>query len=243
MNQVCRVIVNGANGKMGKIAIKAIEQEPSLVLASGLGRHDNLTQCLKQHSADIIIDFTTPDIVRCNTQLYIDHDIHPIIGTSGLLPPDIEHFRRQCQEKKLGALIIPNFCISAILMMHFSQQAAPYFDHVEIIEHHQKEKKDAPSGTARKTAQLITSSNHDLRIKKKDGRGDQSTGISIHSQRTPQQHARQTVDFNNTHEQLSITSSCYDRHSYQKGIIFACRQVTQITTLYDNLADLILKQF
>lgn len=240
MNQVRRVIVNGAHGKMGKIATQAVEQDPLLSLVCGLGRHDNLVQAIKQHSPDIIIDFTVPSAVKHNTQLYIDHNVHPIIGTSGLLAQDINQYREQCMAKNLGALIVPNFCISAILMMHFSQHAAKYFEHVEITEFHQKEKKDAPSATARKTAQVIVSANKTLNIKK-DGRGDQSEGLSIHSQRTPQQHARQIVSFNNEHEQLNIESTCYNRHSYQKGIVLACHHVTQLTTLYDGLSQLILK--
>src|SRR5690606_22848903 len=99
---------------------------------------------------------TTPKFGRKHMEIAFQHNVRPVVGTTGFTEADVEELRKMAEEKRLGAIIAPNFAIGAILMMKFSQLAAKYLPDVEIIEKHHDNKLDAPSGTAIKTAQLIS---------------------------------------------------------------------------------------
>lgn len=104
-----RVIVNGANGKMGKIAVSAVNESSDLTLVAQTGRHDNLADVIQRHQAEVVIDFTTPETVFANAQVIIQAGARPVIGTTGLTPPQIETLTLLCAQKKLGGIIAPNF--------------------------------------------------------------------------------------------------------------------------------------
>ena len=149
------VIVNGAQGKMGLLACKTIQDHPEFQLVAGLGRGDDLANAICNTHAQIVIDLTRADCVYEICLTIINQGAHPVIGTSGLLEEQIQPLQSMCKEKHLGGLIVPNFSIAAVLMMRFAADAARYLPEVEIIEAHHPQKLDAPSGTAIKTAELI----------------------------------------------------------------------------------------
>lgn len=239
-----RVIVNGAGGKMGLLACQTLHTHPEFELVAQLGKHDNLGQVIVDTKAEIVVDLTRANSVYQNSLTIIKHNAHPIIGTSGLLPEQINELTALCETQRLGGLIIPNFSISAVLMMLFAAKAAEYFTEVEIIETHHQQKLDAPSGTALKTAEMIAS-----RKKQKNklnlhelipgARGGIHCDVNIHSVRLPGILARQQVIFANEGETLSITDDCINRSCFMPGIILACQRVKTLSTLVYGLEHLI----
>ena len=151
-----KIIVNGAKGKMGRIAVAAVNSKPEFNLVAETGRNDDLAQVIKSHQANIVIDFTVPDSAFNNANQIINAGARPVIGTTGLTAEQITQLTSQCAEKKLGGIIVPNFSLGAVLMMRYAQDAAKYLPEVEIIEMHHPQKLDAPSGTAIKTAQMMS---------------------------------------------------------------------------------------
>ena len=150
-----RVAISGYQGKMGRMAVAAIEKEPGLALVATIGRQDDLLRALKQDQPDVLIDFTLPDCVFQHARLAIAAGVRPVIGASGLTQDNIASLQRDCQTQQLGGIVVPNFSISAVLMMQMASQAARYFPHAEIIEMHHPKKVDAPSGTAIATAERM----------------------------------------------------------------------------------------
>lgn len=236
-----RVIVNGAQGKMGVLACEAIAQHPAFQLVARLGRQDDLQTAIRKTKAHIVIELTRADCVFENTLTIIKHSAHPVIGASGLLPEQISTLQALCAEKKLGGIIAPNFSISAILMMQFAAAAAQFLPEVEIIESHHQKKLDAPSGTALKTADMInaarTHKKNKLALKEllPGARGAEYQEVNIHSLRLPGVLACQQVIFGGIGETLSITHNSIDRASFMPGILLACERVQQLNTLYYGL--------
>jgi 4-hydroxy-tetrahydrodipicolinate reductase len=237
MHNIIKILINGANGKMGRIAQTAIAEDPELNCICCCGRGDNLAAAIKQYSPDIVIDFTTPDDVYKNSLCIIENNARPIIGTSGLTQPQIKELQNMALTKKLGGLIAPNFSIAAVLMMRYAIDAAKYFNNVEITELHNISKKDAPSGTALHTAHKMQAENSKLVLHQ--SATEKQDGILIHSQRTPQQHAMQEVVLHSAHESLSIKAHCFDRTSYCHGIQLACHKVMQLQQLNVGLDNII----
>lgn len=240
-----RVIVNGAGGKMGALACQTLNSHQEFELVAQLGKEDNLAQAIKDTKAQIVVDLTRADCVYQNSLTIINHNAHPIIGTSGLLPDQIKELTTLCTSRALGGIIAPNFSISAVLMMIFSAKAAEYFSEVEIIETHHQQKLDAPSGTALKTAELIAAARRNPRNKLNlkelipGVRGGSHYDVNIHSLRLPGIIARQQVIFGNTGETLTITDDCNDRRSFMPGIILSCQKVLGLTTLIYGLEHLL----
>ena len=239
------VIVNGAQGKMGVLACKTIQDHPEFHLVASLSRTDNLQASILNTQASIVIDLTRADCVYENCLTIINQGAHPIIGTSGLLEEQIQTLRHLCDEKKLGGIIVPNFSISALLMMRFAADAARFLPEVEIIEAHHPQKLDAPSGTAIKTAELIAaarrSAKNTLPLKEllPGARGATHHDVNIHSLRLPGILARQQVIFGNLGETLTITHDTIDRSSFMPGLILACQRVEQLDTLHYGLEFLL----
>ena len=240
-----RVIVNGAQGKMGMLACKTIQEHPEFQLVAQLSRGDSLQTALSEMQADIVIDLTSADSVYANALTIIEQGAHPVIGTSGLLEEQIRVLRQLSEDKRLGGIIVPNFSISAVLMMRFAMDAARLLPEVEIIEAHHPQKLDAPSGTAIKTAELIASARRGVKNKLPlkellpGARGASHHDVHIHSLRLPGILARQQVIFGNAGETLSITHDTIDRSSFMPGLILACLHVQQLNTLYYGLEHLI----
>jgi len=238
-----KIIINGANGKMGKTTVAAIEAEQDLELVGQNGHGDDLAALIKKTNADVVVDFTVPDAVFENTQTIIAAGAHPVIGTTGLTLDQIDTLKKQCDEKKLGGIIAPNFSLAAILMMDFAKTAAQYFPDVEIIEMHHAQKVDAPSGTAAKTAEIIACANTKISEKKSDSneaRGLNYQGIPVHSVRLPGQFARQQVIFGNSGETLTIDHNAIDRNCMMPGVCLCCQKVMELDHLVYGLENILL---
>lgn len=223
-----KILVSGANGRMGRCTVDAINAAPDLILAGTATRGDNLSQTLAESGAQVAVDFTTPDSVMANTLCYINAGVHPIIGTTGMTDAELHTLRRCCEEAQLGGLYAANFSLSAVLMMQFSETAARVFSHVEITEAHHPLKRDKPSGTALSTAKHIA-----------EAQNRQTEDIPIHSQRLPHVFAEQSVIFSGIGESLCIQQRATDRSCMMPGVLLACRQIQQYDRFLIGLATLL----
>ena len=153
-----KVAVCGANGKMGKEVVKMVKESPNLQLIATIDINDadytSIEEACKNSEIDVLVDFTNPDSVYKNAMDCLHNGVRPVIGTTGLSDEQIENLKKLTSEKGIGCFIAPNFSTGAVLMMEFAKKAAKYFDNAEIIELHHNQKKDAPSGTAVKTAKI-----------------------------------------------------------------------------------------
>lgn len=245
-----RVGVLGARGRMGATVCEAVEAAEGLDLVAALDQGDSLDQ-LVSSGAQVVVDFTHPDVVMGNLDFLIKHNIHAVVGTTGFTDERLSTLR---QARSAGStsniLIAPNFGLAAVLMMRFAAIAAPYFDSVEIVELHHPNKADAPSGTARRTAQLIGEARaaaHSEAMPDKtsdliDGaRGALIDGVPVHSIRLQGLVAHQEVLLGGPGETLSIRHDSYDRTSFMPGVVLAVRKIADtpgITFGLDPLLDL-----
>lgn len=216
---------------LGIDAGKLIGTEPCGVIVS-----DDLELSLVESRADVMVDFTTPHTVFMNTKLAILHGVRPVIGTTGFSPSEIEALDKLSLEKGIGGIIAPNFSIGAILMMKFAAQASKYFPDLEIIEYHGDQKLDAPSGTAVKTAELISEVRKEhrqanpLEHETIDGsRGGYYNGFRIHSVRLPGVFAQQEVILGGFGQSLKIRHDSYDRAGYMPGVNVAVKKSMDLT--------------
>lgn len=241
-----RVLVNGASGRMGKTAVMAIRQDSALELVGETNSTDDLKQAIRANRANVVVDFTNASVVFENSKMIIETNAHPIIGTSGLLPHQIKELQEICAKKQLGGIIAANFCISALLMMRFAEQAAKYFSEVEIIETHHEKKLDAPSGTAIKTAEMIADARKTNPQPKKvhetlaGARGACKDQIPIHSLRLPGFLAKQDVIFGHLGGNLVITHETIDRQAFMPGVLLACKKVVGLKKLIYGLESLLI---
>ena len=150
-----KVAVLGARGRMGSEVVKAVNEAKDLELVAELDLGDSLDK-LVSAGAQVVVDFTTPDSVMANLEFVISKNIHAVIGTTGFDDARIAKIKSLLSTSKSGVLIAPNFAIGAVLMMEFATKAAKYFESAEIIELHHPNKVDAPSGTAARTAELMS---------------------------------------------------------------------------------------
>jgi len=231
-----KVAVLGAKGRMGAEIVAAIESAGDLTLSSALDLGDSLDQLIKT-GTEVVIDFTHPDSVMKNLEFAITNGIHVVVGTTGFDDKKLSELKNLLSKNpKVGALIAPNFGLGAVLMMQFSEKAAQYFESVEIIELHHANKVDAPSGTAIRTAELIT----DARKQSKKGampdasktiipgaRGAKVGDVPIHSVRSHGYVAHQEVIFGDTGETLSIRHDSINRAGFMPGVLIGVRNVAK----------------
>jgi 4-hydroxy-tetrahydrodipicolinate reductase len=240
-----RVLINGATGRMGKTTVAAIRQDNTFVLVGKTHGKDDLEKVIQTSKAEVVIDFTHATVVFANTKKIIHTGAHPVIGTSGLLPEQIEELQQICAEKQLGGIIAPNFCMGALLMMRFSAQAAQYFSEVEIVETHHEKKLDAPSSTAIKTAEMIAKARQENPSMKKlhetltGSRGARKDQIPIHALRLPGFLAKQEVLFGHVGGNLVITHETIDRSAFMPGVLLACKKVITLKSLIYGLETLL----
>lgn len=227
-----RVGVLGARGRMGATVVEAVEAASDCVLQSAVDIGDDLAALA---SCEVVVDFTTPDAVMENLKACIANGVHCVVGTTGFDAGRLERVRQWCASSPAtGVLIAPNFGIGAILMMHFAQQAARFFDSAEIIELHHPKKVDAPSGTALRTAELIALARAeaglgpcpDATVHALDGaRGACVSGIHVHSIRAQGLVAHQEVLLSGPGELLTIRHDSLDRASFMPGVMLAVRRI------------------
>ncbi|GGG58457.1 4-hydroxy-tetrahydrodipicolinate reductase [Paenibacillus radicis (ex Gao et al. 2016)] len=214
---------------------------------TGVLASTTLEEALNSAKADVLVDFTVPQVAYSNTKTAIEYGVRPIVGTTGFTPEQIEELDKLSKEKGLGALIAPNFSIGAILMMQFAAQASKYMPHVEIIEYHGDQKLDAPSGTSIKTAELISQAREELRQGNPNeheiiegARGGYYNGFRIHSVRLPGVFAQQEVVFGGYGQTLKIRHDSYDRAGYMPGVNVAIKKIMTYSGLiygFEHLMD------
>ena len=236
-----RVLVNGANGRMGQATVKAITADPELTLVGTTGRQDNLAEAIKTHAADVVVDFTNAEAVAESTRIIIESGARPVIGTSGLLLEQVKAFQATCKAAKLGGIIAPNFSLGAVLLMKHAQEIAKYFGHVEIIEMHHDGKLDSPSGTALRTAEMLATNFKSASTAKKTketipgARGATYHDIPIHAIRLPGLVAHEQVIFGGIGETLTLRHDSIDRVSFMPGVCLACKKVMTLDELVYGL--------
>ncbi|MDH4225254.1 MAG: 4-hydroxy-tetrahydrodipicolinate reductase [Deltaproteobacteria bacterium] len=236
------VLINGAKGRMGGEAVKAVGQDPACRVAGQTDREDNLPRVLAELRPDVVVDFTQPDAAYPNALAIIQAGGRPVIGTTGLTEEQIAHLTALCAEKKLGGLIAPNFAIGAVLMMRFSAEAARHLPHVEIIELHHDQKIEAPSGTAIKTAQMIQAARPvppPPKVREVElspgARGTAEYSVPIHSVRLPGHVAHQEVIFGGLSERLTIRHDSIHRESFMPGVVLSVKKVMETDRLVYGL--------
>src|ERR1043166_3018083 len=182
-----KVIVNGANGRMGQFTVKATKNDPALSLVAALTREDDLAATIRKTHPDVVVDFTNADAVYENSHIIIEQGARPVIGSTGLKEQAITELQERCRLLNRGGIIAPNFSMGAVLLMRYARDCAHYLPHVEIIEMHHDGKLDAPSGTAIKTAQIIAEARSEQPEVKKErelipgSRGGRVHDIPIHA--------------------------------------------------------------
>lgn len=235
-----KVAVCGALGKMGTEVCNAVEEcsETELVAKidiAGSGTYQSIEEAHRVCNIDVLVDFTQPASIFENAKYCLNNEIKIVIGTTGLKDEEIDFLKDLSVKNNTSCLIAPNFSTGAVLMMMFSKQAAKYFDNAEIIELHHNQKKDAPSGTAIKTA-LMMSEEKDSFVKGncpeketvQGARGGISySDIHIHSVRIPGYIASQEVIFGSSGQVFKIRHDSMDRKCYMQGVLLAVKHVAQ----------------
>ena len=214
-----RVLVAGHNGKMGQVAVKALDNAGHTVI--GIGSGDSLINTIKDQKPDVMIDLTTPDQVKIHTQHAIEHKLPIVVGTTGLTHKNIDELSNLANQYQTGVIIAPNFSLGALLMMHCAQIAEHFYDDIDIVEVHHPQKKDQPSGTALRTAVML------------------NKPAKIHSRRQKGILADQTIHFGGEGEILSIKHHTTDRNCFMAGMLFAVKKVVNLNQLVYGLDQLL----
>ena len=241
-----KVIVNGAKGKMGAESVKAINKETDMSVVKECDLNDDLLTALQESLPQVVVDFTHPSCVKDNALTILSHGSCPIIGTTGLSGSDLQDIHSLAEEKDLGALVIPNFAIGAVLMMTMAQEAAKHMDRVEIIEYHHDKKADSPSGTAIKTAEMIHIANPTINASPLDetelikgSRGGSKHNIPIHAIRTPGFVANQDIIFGGLGQTLTISHKTISRESFMPGVVLSVRKIQELKGLVYGLENIL----
>jgi 4-hydroxy-tetrahydrodipicolinate reductase len=241
-----KIGVVGAYGRMGTEICSAVEAATDLDLVARVGRKDPLSE-LVEASVEVVVDVTRPDVVMDNLAFAISHGLHAVVATTGFTPERLETVRAWlAAAPDVGVLIAPNFAIGAVLLMRFAEQAARFYESVEIIELHHPDKVDAPSGTAMKTAERVAAA----RMTAGQGsfpdatdkfgevaRGTVVDGVHVHSVRLRGLVAHQEVLFGATGETLTIRHDSLHRSSFMPGVLLGIRTVPSTPRLTVGLED------
>ena len=234
-----KVAVCGANGKMGKEVINAVNNADDMELVAKIdifdGEFSTIEEAHNTKQIDVLIDFTQPNSIYNNAKYCLSNKINIVIGTTGLKDEQIEKLKQMSESNKTACFIAPNFSTGAVLMMMFSKMASKYFDNAEIIELHHNQKKDAPSGTAVKTAQMMAENNDNFTKGNcpetetiKGARGANSyNNIHIHSVRMPGYIASQEVILGASGQILTIRHDSMNRECYMAGVLLATRYAVE----------------
>lgn len=241
-----KVLVNGAFGRMGQITSKAIENHSGLALVGQTGKDYDLKKAIKDSKAQVVVDFTNPTSVFTNTNIILDAGARPVIGTTGLSPVEIRKLQERAAALKLGGIIAPNFSLGAVLMMKYAQEIVKYMPNVEIIEMHHDGKKDSPSGTALRAAEMLVSARENINSAAKKSheivagsRGANYHNIPIHAVRLPGFLAHTQIIFGETGETLTLKHDSIDRQCFMPGICLACEKVMQLDYLVYGLEEIL----
>ncbi|MGH2453396.1 MAG: 4-hydroxy-tetrahydrodipicolinate reductase [bacterium] len=262
-----RVVVSGAAGRMGRAAVRAIAGDRTLTLVGALGRSralredaglvaglsaldvvidDDLEALFERARPAVLVEFAPGAGAVAHARAAIARSIRPVIGATGLASQDVQDLTGLCEARRVGAVIAPNFALGAVLMMQFARAAARHFPHVEVIELHHDRKRDAPSGTAAKTAQMIADARGDApapKVQEEEtaagARGGTVSGVRVHSVRLPGLVAHQEVIFGGPGQALTIRHDSFTEESFMPGLLLAIRRVMTLSGLVYGLEKLL----
>lgn len=267
------VVVNGAAGKMGKEVIKAVTASEDMMLVGAVDQNPAvlgqdvgevagcgaieipivndlqsvLVLATQYNVQGVMVDFTHPDTVYENVRSAIAYGVRPVVGTTGLSPEQIKDLAEFAEKSSTGVLVIPNFSIGVVLMQQAAIRAAQYFEHVEIIELHHNQKADAPSGTAIKTAEMLSElgkTYNPALVKETEhlagARGSVcGDNIRIHSVRLPGLIAHQEVIFGAPGQIYTLRHDTSDRSCYMPGVLLSIRKIVNLKTLVYGLEKIL----
>ena len=244
------VAICGANGKMGQEVVKAVSSANDMNLVAKIdilnGEFATIKDARDSVKIDVIIDFTQPNSIYENALYCLNNNIKMVIGTTGLSDNQIQELKTLNQKKSVGCIIAPNFSTGAVLLMKFAKMASKYFNNAEIIELHHNQKKDAPSGTAVKTAQLMAEVNENFTtgncLEKETLEGSRGgvayNNIHIHSIRMPGYIASQEVLFGANGQLLSLRHDSMNRECYMNGVLLATRFISKSSDFIYGLENI-----
>lgn len=246
MTSAIRVAIAGPRGRMGQEAVLAVAGVNDMQLVACLDRHVqeevirpisvagqeipvfySPSACFAETHPDVLVDFTNAHAAPSLIDEAVAQGVRPVIGTTGFPEDFLQHLDRSLKSRELGGLYAPNFAIGALLMMRASEIAARFLSDVTIVEYHHASKRDAPSGTAKKTAERIERTFLE--------RGVDATSPLIHSVRLPGFIAHQEVIFGGLDERLTIRHDSMSRKSFMPGVLLGIREVMRVTGLVDGL--------
>ncbi len=243
-----KVGVLGAKGRVGSEVCRAVEAAGDTDLVAAVDAGDRLDALAE---AEVVVDFTHPDVVMDNLRWCIGHGLHCVVGTTGFDESRLAALREALEDApRVGVLVAPNFSIGAVLMMRFAAAAAPFYESVEIVELHHPDKADAPSGTSRRTAELVAAARReaglgavpDATSTGLDGaRGADVEGVHVHSVRARGLVAHQEVVLGGPGEILTIRHDSLDRASFTPGVLAAVRAIGErpgLTVGLEHVLDL-----
>jgi len=263
---IVRVVVNGALGRMGQEVTRAVVREPEMKAVGAVEKEvtqqylplaetlelvplsSDLGGLLKECHADVVVDFTNPEVSIAAARIAIKQRISVVIGTTGLSVEDLKEIEQLCTDNGVAAIVASDFSLGAALLVQLSRYAARFYDRAEIVEMHSDRKIDAPSGTAITTARAMLKGHgrpfehpevgHET---VENTRGGNIDGIAVHSVRLPGFLAGQDVIFSGAGETLSMRHNAINRECYLPGVLLAIKKVTKqqgLTLGLDALLDL-----
>jgi 4-hydroxy-tetrahydrodipicolinate reductase len=251
---------------MGRTVVQTVLERPDMALAAavdvvhvgedvgtvtgagdlGVAIEHNLETAAESGAPDVMVDFTQPAAVMDNIRCALPRRIACVVGTTGLSDDDLAEVRRLCKAHSTTTILAPNFSLGATLMMQCAQRVAPHFDYAEILELHHEGKKDAPSGTALRTADLMAEARAEPfgglsteHFELEGVRGGEHRGVLIHSVRLPGLVAHQSVIFGGTGETLTIRHDTSGRESFMPGVMLAIRRTQELEGLVIGLERLL----
>ena len=234
MSEALPVAVLGAAGRMGRTVVDAVEAAPDLELVAALEHGDDVG-AVAATGARVAVDFTVPSVAESNVRSLVAQGVHAVVGTTGWTAESLARVEADLVARPgVGVLVAPNFALGAVLAMAFAARAARWFESVEVVELHHPDKVDAPSGTARHTAQAIAAARRaaglgpvpDATTTALDGaRGADVDGVRVHAVRLRGLVAHEEILLGNAGEQLTIRHDSFDRVSFMPGVLHAVRQI------------------
>ena len=241
-----RVAVAGATGKTGSEAAKAIREAPDLELVAAVARahlgedlgvllagtpwnvplEGDLEAVLRRARPEVLVDFTLGESAGRHALAALRAGVRPVVGATGLAAADVEEIRRLSRERRLGAMLIPNFSFGVLLLARFCREALRFFPDVEVVELHHEHKRDRPSGTARQLQALLEASGA-------------HAPVTVHSVRLPGLVAHHEIIFGGPGETLTLRHDTISRASFGPGVVLAVRKITALEGVVEDLEGLL----
>ena len=243
------VFLAGGFGKMGVAIQNMLAEQADLKLVGILGRtpHEATVPVFTELdeidvTADVWVDVTLPESAFDNATYALSHGFDLVVGTSGLAADQVSQLRQLAEKYARHAIIVPNFSLSAVLLMQFAEKAAQYFPDAEVLEIHNPNKVDSPSGTARATASRIAAARKAKPVtqyRADAARGEAIDQVPVHAMRLPGYVAEEEVIFGAPGETLRLKQTSFTRESFMGGVALAIRNVTQVDGLAVGLDQLL----